>query len=199
MPRDIDTAFCSGSASFCFFTLSMKGLNLDSSRARSLKSSLPHLRKSWSIRRTVASNCACTGSIAGAALSRAMAALAAMFFASAWTAGAVCQADYNRGVHPGRVVGDNCVIGYGGREYGVAGGRVLIAKPEKVRWAAAAPNTPIKGQAVVGGGEAGRPLVVCRARQDNVLYAGKMVDGRCNIGLGGRELALQPFELLVSQ
>lgn len=118
---------------------------------------------------------------------------------AAGTAAAVCQADYNAGVHPGRVVGDNCVIGYGGREYGIAGGRVLIAKPEKVRWAAAAPNTPIKGQAVVGGGEAGRPLVVCRARQDNVLYAGKMVDGRCNIGLGGRELTLQPFELLVSQ
>jgi hypothetical protein len=110
---------------------------------------------------------------------------------------AVCQADYAGGVHPGRVAGTNCNIGYGGREYGIGGSRVLVAK--NTRWAALADGAPIPSNPVVGGNERGQPLTVCRARHQGSVYSGKVVAGHCNVGLAGRELTLRPFEILVSQ
>lgn len=38
----------------------------------------------------------------------------------------VCQADYNGGVHPGKVVGQNCNFGWGGREISVPYYNVLV-------------------------------------------------------------------------
>jgi len=41
----------------------------------------------------------------------------------------VCRASWSGGVHPGRVVGANCSIGYGGNEVMVAQYEVLVAPP----------------------------------------------------------------------
>lgn len=109
----------------------------------------------------------------------------------------VCQGDYAGGVHPGRVAGTNCNIGYGGREYGIGGGRVLIAK--NVRWVAVADGAPIPRDPVVGGNERGQPLAVCRARHEGTVYSGKFVAGYCNVGLAGRELTLRPLEILMAR
>lgn len=110
------------------------------------------------------------------------------------TASAVCHARYQGGEHPGRVSGSNCDIGYGGREWAI-GGDVLVAKADKVAWVPYAGTMPPR--VVVGGTERGNPLIVCRARHDNVYYAGKLVGGYCNVGYGGKELTLQPLDVLV--
>ncbi len=51
--------------------------------------------------------------------------------------------------------------------------------------------------AVKGGQEPGRILYVCRGNFRNGLHPGKIVDGRCNIGWGGKEHLLANFEVLV--
>jgi hypothetical protein len=114
---------------------------------------------------------------------------------AAATSAAVCRANYQGGQHPGRVSGSNCNIGYGGREWGIGGGEALVAKADKIAW------TPFSGQmppqAVVGGVEHGQGLAVCRARYQNAYLAGKVVAGNCNVGYGGKELTLRPFDVLV--
>lgn len=112
-------------------------------------------------------------------------------------AAAVCRAKYQGGVHPGRTAGSNCNIGYGGREWGIGGSEVLVAKASRVNWVPAPANGQMPPQAVVAGLEGARPLVVCRARYENVTYAGKVVAGYCNVGLAGRELTLRPYDVLV--
>jgi uncharacterized protein DUF3421 len=110
---------------------------------------------------------------------------------------AVCRAHYQGGVHPGRVAGGNCNIGYGGREWGIGGSEVLVAAASKVAWVAPPAPGRMPPQAVVAGLEGARPLVVCRAAYQDAVYAGKVVDGYCNVGLAGKELTLRPYEVLV--
>ncbi len=38
----------------------------------------------------------------------------------------ICQADYAGGVHPGKLIGNNCDIGYGGREISLPNYRLLV-------------------------------------------------------------------------
>jgi hypothetical protein len=114
---------------------------------------------------------------------------------TAATSATVCRGRYQGAQHPGRVSGTNCNIGYGGGEWGIGGGEVLVAKAEKIAW------TPFSGQmppnAVVGGVEKGQGLTVCRARYQNAYFAGKVVAGSCNVGYLGKELTLRPFDVLV--
>lgn len=48
----------------------------------------------------------------------------------------------------------------------------------------------------VAGWESGRTLPVCRASHAQGVHPGKVVDGKCNIGWGGKELSLSDFEVL---
>lgn len=109
----------------------------------------------------------------------------------------VCIAPYGGGVHPGLtgVWTDRCIIGYGGREFPATYFKVLTGR---ARWQAAGtgglPPNPI-----MGGQEAdGRPLYVCRGRHQGAMLAGKYRPGfrGCNVGDGGREIAVAPFDIL---
>jgi hypothetical protein len=110
---------------------------------------------------------------------------------------AVCRGSYQGSQHPGRVSGTNCNVGYGGGEWGIGGGEVLVAKADKLAW------VPFSGQmpprAVMGGVEHGQGLAVCRARYQNAYLAGKVVASSCNVGYGGKELTLRPFDVLVAR
>ena len=55
----------------------------------------------------------------------------------------------------------------------------------------------IPQNAVNGGQEPGRILYVCRGSYKGGIHPGKIVDGRCNIGWGGKEHKLKEFEVLV--
>jgi hypothetical protein len=116
---------------------------------------------------------------------------------------AICRAAHQNGVHPGKLVGQNCNIGWGGREIVVNREfQVLVRNPiadaERLfpsnNWVS--PNT-MQVQATFHGGYEGRNWMrVCRAKHNNGLHVGKEVSGRCNIGWGGREIVLAQYEVL---
>jgi hypothetical protein len=109
----------------------------------------------------------------------------------------VCGAYHNGGFHTGMtgMWSDGCSIGFGGSEFVINQFQVLVGQ---ARWQSYRGNIP--GNAVEGGYEAdGRKLYICRVTQDGWLSAGKFRPGfrGCNIGDGGSEVSLNPFDLLV--
>lgn len=102
----------------------------------------------------------------------------------------VCRVPYRGGVHPGKVWAGNCNIGWGGNE-------IVIAPPFEVLVGDGQWGPPRRGLAgaYVGGSEPERQLPLCRAAFEGGMHPGKVVAGRCNIGWGGREHTLVPFEV----
>lgn len=109
----------------------------------------------------------------------------------------VCRANYNGGTHPGKIVAQNCNIGYGGREITLRNYEVLTGNSSALRWVGAS-NGAIPAGAVAGGSEPGRTLYVCRARYNNGVHPGKVVARNCNIGWGGAERLINSYEVLVA-
>lgn len=109
----------------------------------------------------------------------------------------VCRANYQGGVHPGKIVGGNCNIGYGGAEITIPRYEVLTtSEPHRISWVGASGGR-LAPNAVVGGQEPGRQLYVCRASYQGGVHPGKVVGSNCNIGWGGREITLPNYEVMV--
>lgn len=109
----------------------------------------------------------------------------------------ICRASHGGGVHPGKVVGANCNIGWGGRELTIPRYEVLTTTaPERIGWARASHGQSVPN-AVVGGQEPGRQLIICRASHGGGVHPGKVVGANCNIGWGGREVTLPSYEVMV--
>ena len=116
----------------------------------------------------------------------------------------VCRAIYNKGVHPGKVVGKNCNFGYGGKEvlaaqYDVLVGNpaVLNKSPQLVRWIAAQGGQVPPG-AFFGAYEPGRPILpICQAPYQGGVHVGKVVGRNCNFGYGGLEVLSPQYAVLV--
>lgn len=53
--------------------------------------------------------------------------------------------------------------------------------------------------AVVGGKEAGRKLIVCRAPHARGVHPGKIVAGKCNFGYAGKEIAAPKFQVMINR
>jgi len=112
----------------------------------------------------------------------------------------ICRAEHGAsgtpGVHPGKVVAGNCNLGYGGKEIVAPTFEVLTINGfstwVRARSGQAPPN------AVVGGQESGRQLLICRAEHSGGLHPGKLVGSNCNIGYGGAELLKREYEVLVT-
>jgi len=109
----------------------------------------------------------------------------------------VCRAQYQGGVHPGKVVGSNCNIGYGGREITLPQYEVLTTRePQRIGWVRASRGA-LAPNAVIGGQEPGRQLYLCRASHQGGVHPGKVVGSNCNIGYGGAEVTLPDYEVMV--
>ena len=52
-------------------------------------------------------------------------------------------------------------------------------------------------EVAIGGSEPGRRLPICRASHEGGRHPGKLVDGRCNFGYGGKEIVATSYQLLV--
>lgn len=108
----------------------------------------------------------------------------------------LCQARYNDGVHPGKVVDGRCNITYAGREIPRDFFRILVGNG--FHWSRANGyynNVPMN--AVPGGFENGRPLFICQGFYADGVHPGKVVAGNCNIGFAGKEIVLQNYKVLV--
>ena len=108
---------------------------------------------------------------------------------------AICRAVFQGGVHPGKVVNGKCNIGWGGREYTIAGYEVLVSNNAKLVWVPG----PSAVRMVPGGQENGKSLFICQAAYQNGLHPGKVVNGKCNFGWGGSEIIMPNFKVLVLQ
>ena len=110
----------------------------------------------------------------------------------------VCRTWFGGGLHPGKIVGSNCNIGWGGKERVLNAYEVLVGDSARVRWVDASFGG-IPDRAVSGGSEPGRPnLYVCRV-QYNGWQPGKIVGENCNFGYGGDEKLSPTYQVLVEQ
>ena len=107
----------------------------------------------------------------------------------------VCRARYRDGVHPGKAVKGQCLIGWGGREVEVRPFEILTGRD--LNWTRAWGDRMPPG-AVKGGHAPDGELYVCRGRHRDGVHPGKMYHGRCLIGWGGHEVALSNFEVLTA-
>jgi phospholipase C len=101
----------------------------------------------------------------------------------------VCRANYQGGVHPGKVYENTCYIGWGGREVGITSFEVLTGSGS---WGPARSNYD---GAFAGGEENGQSLLLCRANIDGIMNPGKVVAGNCNFGWFGQEIVAANFEV----
>jgi len=108
----------------------------------------------------------------------------------------LCRANYQGGVHPGKLVANNCNIGWGGDEIRLPNYEVLTKV--QTTWVPAS-NGYIPSGAILGGQEPGRQLYICRANYQGGRHPGKVVANYCNIGWGGSEIRLPNYEVFVAQ
>lgn len=106
----------------------------------------------------------------------------------------LCRAHHNGGVHPGKVVGRACHIGWGGKEVPVSRYEVLT-RVDWHEWVGASGGT-VPPRSFVGGEENGRSLYVCRARHRGGLHPGKLVGPNCNVAFNGNEILVRDYEVL---
>lgn len=108
----------------------------------------------------------------------------------------VCRGWYRGGMHPGKIVGTNCNIGWGGDEVLLDPYEVLVGDNSAVTWVDASyGGVPAGGFS--GGYEPGRrDLYICRAYHEG-WQPGKLVGQNCNIGYGGDELLFPHYQVLV--
>ncbi len=106
----------------------------------------------------------------------------------------ICRGSHGGGVHPGKIVGHNCNIGWGGREVLLSRYEVLVGV--SAEWMAASGGS-VRPGAVAGGRESdGKNLYICRGSYGGGVHPGKIVGHNCNIGWGGKEILLPSYEVL---
>jgi hypothetical protein len=100
---------------------------------------------------------------------------------------AVCRAQLQDGVHPGKYFNGQCNIGWGGREVALTTGyQVLVnTQPQQARYLTQRWNAG--GEGFVGGEAGGAPLRVCQTWAADGTHLGKVWQGRCYYGWGGEE------------
>ncbi|MBK19979.1 MAG: hypothetical protein CMM52_14195 [Rhodospirillaceae bacterium] len=110
----------------------------------------------------------------------------------------VCRVKYKDGTHPGKIVGRNCNIGWGGKEITISKYEVLTGDTRHISWANVSSGRLPKN-VITGGSERGRRLYLCRAKYKNGTHPGKVVAGKCNIGWGGKERVIRSYQVMVTR
>lgn len=106
-----------------------------------------------------------------------------------------CRAKYKGGVHAGKVRSafGGCNIGWGGKEIAVKQYETYVI------WLKSQ-NGQVPSSAIPAGRESnGVKLYVCRGNYKGGVHSGKVRSafGGCNIGWGGKEVKVNPYEVLV--
>jgi hypothetical protein len=110
----------------------------------------------------------------------------------------ICHTWYRGGLHPGKIVDNNCNIAFGGREVAQNAYEVLTGDNSQVSWVDAS-SGGVPPNAVSGGSEPDHAdLYICRI-MFNGLQPGKLVGNNCNVGYRGRQIASPYYQVLVSK
>lgn len=113
----------------------------------------------------------------------------------------VCRANYKGALHPGKVVGKNCNIGWGGKEVVIPSFEVLTNEGMTLSWQTL--NGTIPESAVAAGQEGSKILYVGQVtRPDGSVHSGKIFGAPgnyiFNYGYGGAEITVKTkFRILV--
>jgi hypothetical protein len=116
----------------------------------------------------------------------------------------LCRASYQNGLHPGKLYGNACHIGWGGKEVVLTSGfqvLTLVMSPANLpffptdNWRP--PSQVPAARTFSAGYEGDTSLRVCRARQSNGWHPGKEYGGKCNIGFGGEEVVASDYQVLL--
>jgi hypothetical protein len=107
----------------------------------------------------------------------------------------VCRANYQGGVHPGKLVSGNCSISWGGRELFMRDYEVLLSD-YPLQWAEGNYGT-IPHHAIEGGYEHHRKLYICQTDYKNGTHLGKVIGNNCNFGYRGHELMSPYYSVLI--
>lgn len=102
----------------------------------------------------------------------------------------ICRTTHNGTQLPGKVVGNKCNYNWGTTEYSSGNFEVLVGGGEY--WS----RRLDPASAVVGGSGTSQTFYVCRAVTDRGTHPGRMQDGKCNYGFGGRGYASTNYEVL---
>lgn len=103
----------------------------------------------------------------------------------------------NKEVHPGKEWKGNCYVSFGGKEL-----KAPVKNAEILATAAPTAWVAVQGgkfpPGIVKAGESrGKPIGVCRAKaQDGQMHPGKLQNGTCYHGYGGKEIKAKEFEVL---
>lgn len=100
---------------------------------------------------------------------------------------AVCRAQFQDGVHPGKYFNGQCNIGWGGKEVALTKDyQVLVnAQPQQAKYLTQRWNAV--GEGFVGGAVGDTPLRVCQTWAADGTHLGKVWQGRCYYSWGGEE------------
>lgn len=114
----------------------------------------------------------------------------------------LCRGNYQGGIHPGKISSTlkDCHIGYGGKERYVSPYEVLIAPEAFGKWTNAMNGEVPAGAYVVGHESNGEKLYLCRGNYQGGVHPGKVrwAFKACNINWGGKEVKVNPYEVLIS-
>ena len=106
-----------------------------------------------------------------------------------------CRANYNGGVHPGKVRSafGACNIGLGGKEISITQYETYVI------WQKASDGEVPSSAIVVGSESNGEKLYLCRGDYDGGVHSGKIRSafGACNLSWGGKEVKVNPYEVLI--
>jgi ankyrin repeat protein len=102
----------------------------------------------------------------------------------------ICRTTHNGTQLPGKVVGNKCNYNWGTTEYSSGNFEVLVGGGEY--WSRRLDQV----SAVAGGSSGSQTYYVCRAITDKGTHPGRMQDGKCNYGFGGRGYASTNYEVL---
>lgn len=102
----------------------------------------------------------------------------------------VCRTTHSGTQLPGKVVGNKCNYNWGSTEYSSGNFEILVGTGEY--WS----RRLDQASAVAGGSSGTQTFYVCRAFTDNGTQPGRMQDGKCNYGFGGRGYASTNYEVL---
>lgn len=114
-----------------------------------------------------------------------------------------CRSNYKGGLHPGKTRSKfgACNIGWGGQEVALKGYETYVPSQEATVFWQEATDGEVPSSALVAGHETdGRKLLyICRGEYEGGLHSGKVrSDYRaCNIGWGGMEIKVNPYEVLI--